>query len=124
LQRKASDVAARLRETGDEAAADRVRYRHKDDWYDRGRLLSRDNDRGSRRDDDIDLEPDELDYDLGKALASPFRPAILDCDGSVLDPAKFAQPLHERGDPRVHCRRRGRPQEPDGRYFGLLRARR
>jgi hypothetical protein len=31
----------------------------------------------SRRDDDVNLEPDELARDLGSAFVAPFRPAIL-----------------------------------------------
>ena len=79
----------------------------------------------SRRDNDIDLEPDELGRDLGEALAASLRPAILDRDGATLDPAEFAQPLHKSGDPWARSRRRGRAQEPDGRQLRrLLRARR
>ena len=55
--------------------------------------------RGSSRDDDIDLEADELGRDLGVALGAALRPAILDRDGAALDPAEFAQPLHEGADP-------------------------
>jgi hypothetical protein len=40
---------------------------------------------GSRRDNDIDLEPDELGRDLGEALVAPFPPAILDCDIATVD---------------------------------------
>ena len=54
---------------------------------------------GSRRDDDIDLEPDELGRDLGEALVASLRPAIPDRDGATLDPAEFAQSLHKSGDP-------------------------
>ena len=62
--------------------------------------------RGSVRDNDIDLEPDELGRDLGEALVASLRPAILDRDGATLDPAKFAQSLHKSGDPlRVWPRR-------------------
>ena len=81
--------------------------------------------RGSRRDNDIDLEPDELGRDLGEALAASLRPAILDRDGATLDPAEFAQPLHKSGGPLAPGRRRARAQEPDGRQLRrLLRARR
>src|SRR5262249_30890750 len=119
------DVAARLREAGDETAANRIRYRHKDDRYGRGRLFGRDDDRGSRCDDDIDLEPDELGRDLSETLGASLRPAILDRNGPILDPAEFAQPLHKCGDPRALRRRRGRTQEPNGRQPSrLLRARR
>ena len=80
---------------------------------------------GSRRDNDIDLEPNELGRDLGEALAASLRPAILDRDGATLDPAEFAQPLHKGGDPLARDRRRGRAQEPDGRQLRrLLRTRR
>ena len=79
----------------------------------------------SRRDNDIDLEPDELGRDLGEALVASLRPAILDRDGAALDPAEFAQPLHKGGDPLAPGRRRARAQEPDGRQLArLLRARR
>src|SRR5262249_57916731 len=119
------DVAARLREAGDETAANRIRYRHKDDRYGRGRLFGRDDDRGSRCDDDIDLKPDELGRDLSETLGASLRPAILDRNGPILDPAEFAQPLHKCGDPRALRRRRGRAQEPNGRQLSrLLRARR
>ena len=79
----------------------------------------------SHRDDDIDLEPDELGRDLGEALAASLCPAILDRDGAALDPAEFAQPLHKGGGPMAPVRRRARAQEPDGRQLPrLLRARR
>ena len=79
----------------------------------------------SRRDNDIDLEPDELGRDLGVALGASLRPAILDRDGAALDPAEFAQSLHKSGGPLAPGRRRGRAQEPDGRQLPrLLRARR
>ena len=55
--------------------------------------------RASRRDDDIDLEPDELGRDLGVALGAALRPAILDRDRATLDPAELAQPLHKSGGP-------------------------
>ena len=125
LDRQAGDVAARSRQTRDQAGADRVPRRREDDRDDRCRLLCRDDCRGSRRDNDIDLEPDELGRDLGEALAASLRPAILDRDGAALDPAEFAQPLHKSGGPLAPGRRRARAQEPDGRQLRrLLRARR
>ena len=54
-------------------------------------------DGGSVRDNDIDLEPDELGRDLGIALDASLRPAILDRDGATFDPAEFAQSLHKSG---------------------------
>src|SRR5262249_6496 len=59
------------------------------------------------------------------ALVAALRPAILDRDGATLDPAEFAQSLHESGDPLAHDRRRGGAQQPDGGQLRrLLRARR
>src|SRR5262249_23418883 len=76
--------------------------------------------RGPRRDNDIDLEPDELGRDLGVALGATLRPAILDDDVATLDPPKFAQSLHESRNPWGRRRRRGRAQEPDDRQFRRL----
>src|SRR5262249_28111128 len=70
---------------------------------------------GSPGNNDIDLLPDKLGNDLGCALAASLCPSNLDRDGSTLDPAEFAQPLHESGDPLVFNRSRRRAQEPDGR---------
>ena len=67
---------------------------------------------GSRRDNDIDLEPDELGRDLGEALVASLRPAILDRDGATLDPAEFAQPLHKSGGPLARGRSRAAPKNP------------
>ena len=69
------------------------------------------------------LRPDELGRDLGIALLASLRPAILDRDGAALDPAEFAQPLHQGGEPSAaRCRRAG-DQKPDGRQLArLLRA--
>src|SRR5215831_14912501 len=75
---------------------------------------------GSRRDDDINLKPDELGGNLGIALAASLRPAILDLDGATLDPAKFAQPSDKSGGPLAHDRRRSRAQEPDGWQLSRL----
>src|SRR5262249_60873274 len=72
---------------------------------------------------DVDLEPDEFGSDLGEALFGTFRPAVLDCDGAALDPAKLTQPLQKSGNPLSLGRTRARAQEPD-RLRRLLRARR
>jgi hypothetical protein len=53
------------------------------------------------------------------------RPAILNCDGTTLDPAQFVQSLLKSGDPLAHRRRRGCAKEPDRRQLARLpRARR
>src|SRR5262249_34122025 len=89
------------------------------------RLLCRKDFWGSRRDDDIDLEPDELGRDLGDTLLASLGPAVLDRDGTALDPAEFAQSLHKRGDPLAGGRVRALAHEPDSLQFPrLLRARR
>jgi hypothetical protein len=73
----------------------------------------------SPRDDNIDVQPDEL----GGELAASFRPAILDPEVAALDPAEFAEPLHKGGDPSAPGRGRGRAQDSDGRQLSrLLRA--
>src|SRR5262249_29309290 len=71
---------------------------------------------------DVDLEPDEFGSDLGEALFGTFRPAVLDCDGAALDPAKLTQPLQKSGNPWSLERTRARAQEPN-RLRRLLRAR-
>ncbi len=99
LDRQAGDVAARSRQARDQTGADRVARHRKYDRDSRRRLLCCDDRRGSRRDNDIDLEPDELGRDLGEALVAPLGPANLDRDSATLDPAEFAQPLHKSSEP-------------------------
>jgi hypothetical protein len=84
------------------------------------RSLCRDDCGGPARDNDINLESDELGRDFSEAFSAPIAPAILDRDGAALDPAKFAQPPHESGSPWALSRRRSRAQEPDGRQLGRL----
>src|SRR5262249_28359846 len=81
--------------------------------------------RGSRRDNDINFEPDELRRELGVTLVASFRPAIVDCHRATLKPAELMQPLHESGDPFAPGRTRALAQKTDGRQLPcLLRARR
>jgi hypothetical protein len=42
------------------------------------------------RENNIDLQTDELRRDLGVALRTSFRPAVLDRDIATLKPTKFA----------------------------------
>ena len=94
-----------------------------DDRDDGCRLFGGDDCWGSRRNNEIDFEPDEFGRDLGEALVAALRPAILDCEVVTLDPTELAQPLHKRGDPLDLNQRRGRAQKPDGRLLArLLRA--
>jgi len=99
LDRQTGDVAARSRQTRDEAGADRVPRRRNDDRDDGCRLLGSYDCLSRRRDNDVDFASDKLGRDLGEALAASLRPAILDRDGATLDPAKFAQALHKSGNP-------------------------
>ena len=69
------------------------------------------------------FESDELGRDLGEALTTTLGPAILDRDRPPLDPAELAQSMRKSGGPQSVGRRRGHPQEPDGRQLHLLRAR-
>jgi hypothetical protein len=72
LIRQAGDVAAGPGQTCDQAGAERVRRHRKDDRDERCRLLCREDWCGCVRDNDIDLESDELGGDLVGAFgASP-----------------------------------------------------
>src|SRR5437899_9951998 len=86
------------RRTCDQAPANRVQRQHKDNRDDRCRLLCRWN-RDTSRNNDIDVEPNELGRDLGVALGAALRPAILDRDGATLDPTEFAQACHKSSRP-------------------------
>src|SRR5262249_59349656 len=80
-----------------------------------GRLLCRDH-RGSRGDNEIDLQPDQLGCDLGEGFGASLRPADLDRDGMALDPAEFAQSLHKGVKPWSSISKCWRAQETDGRW--------
>jgi hypothetical protein len=76
------------------------------------------------RDNDINLEPDEVGRGFRVALISALCPAILNREVATVDPTEFAEPLHKSGNPLVLDRRQG-AQESDGRQLArLLRARR
>src|SRR5262249_23593199 len=63
--------------------------------------------------------------DLRETLGPSFRPTNLDRDGAALNPAEFAQPLHQSGDPLACDGRRGPAQKPNSRQLArLLPARR
>src|SRR5215470_2228899 len=64
---------------------------------------------------DVDLKLDKLVRDFGIAFAATLRPAILDRNGATLDPAKFAQSLHESGIPLAVSRTLSCAEESDGR---------
>ena len=123
-ERQSSEVAARARQTGNEATAKRIRHRRKHDRDDRGRVFHCEY-RRPRGDNDIHLEPDKLGGDLRETLGASVRPANFDRDGATFDPIEFTEPLHKSCEPLTTGRRRGPAQEPDGRQLSrLLRARR
>src|SRR6185436_7836802 len=125
LTRQAGGIAARPRQTGDETGADWVPHRRGDDWDHRRRLLCCNGGGGSPRDNDVDLEPDELGSDLGSALRASLSPAIFDRDSATFSPAECAQPLQKTGGPLRLPRKRSRAQNSDGRHLArLLRTRR
>src|SRR5262249_40868319 len=123
--RQTSNVAARSRQTVDKSVGDRVPCRRKHDRYDRCRLLCREDLWGSRRDNNVDLEPDELGRDLSEAIGAAFRPAILDCYGAAFDPVELTSSLPKSGAPLAGRRTRALARKPDGRQLlRLLRPRR
>src|SRR5262249_3894530 len=78
------------------------------------------------RDNDIDIESDELSEDFGRALAAPFPPAIENGHVATFDPAELAQPLDESIGPLPlnRSRSRIRAEKSDrGQGCRLLRAR-
>ena len=87
LARQAGDVAARSRQTCHDAAANWIARRREHDWDHGCRLLCCEGRWSVMRENHIDLEPDELGCDLGKAFAASLGPAILDRDIAALAPA-------------------------------------
>src|SRR5262245_1387777 len=69
------------------------------------------------RKNDVDPQPHQFGSDLSQAFFKSLRPPNLYRDVSTIDPTKFAQSLHEGGEPLAVRRRRCRTQEPD---FGSL----
>jgi hypothetical protein len=68
---------------------------------DRCRLLRRKDWWGSRRDNDIDLEPDELGRDCCVALIAALCPAILNREVATVGPSEFAESLHKSRNPKA-----------------------
>ena len=66
-------------------SGNRVIRQGESDWDDRCRILCLSNGT-STRDNDIDLQLDELSRDFGEALAAATCPAHLDWVGAALDP--------------------------------------
>src|SRR6516162_3766044 len=122
LSREAGDIVAWSGEARDETTPDRVRVDGKDDRNNRCGLLERWN-CSAKCNYDVDSQSDELSGNLCVSLHAVFRPAMLDCDGSALDPAELAKPFQKRGVPRTLRPTRSRAEKPDRRQL-LLPARR
>jgi hypothetical protein len=89
LDRQASNVASGAGQAFNYAGANRVHLRSEHDRDEHCSLLCCEDWCRCPRDNDIDLEPDELGRDLAIALGTCLRPSILDCDGATLDPTEF-----------------------------------
>ena len=94
----------------------------KDDRNDGGGLLGGKSWLGSGRENDIDLEPDELGRNLGEAFGASFRPTIFNSGVAALDPAELAQALHKSDDQRSLRRCCTGTKEADGPRWAAARA--
>src|SRR5215831_419210 len=75
--------------------------------------------------DHVDLEPHEVGRDLGREVVPALRPAHVDIYVAVFDPAKFAEPRGEGGEPHAGRRLRAGAEEPNSHGLAaLLRTRR
>src|SRR5262249_21766453 len=124
LTRQAGDVAARSRQTLDDACADRISRSREHDRDHRCRLLGRERRESVVRHDNIDLKPDELGGDLGKSLVASLGPAILDCEIAAVAPPQFPQSPDKGRSQFALCRCRTGAQQANDRWLALLRARR
>jgi hypothetical protein len=67
----------------------------------------------------MDLLLHELRRNLGDALRTPFRPAIIDRDGATVSPTEFAQSL-DKSTPIWTVGRSVKEHERDGRPLARL----
>jgi len=81
---------------GMKPCVDRIDQHDEDNRNRAGRVLRRADPNCARRDDDVDLEPDEVLGEGAKALGMTFRPPIFDRHGLALDPAQVPQTPTER----------------------------
>src|SRR5262245_31171332 len=122
LARQAREVATRSPQTRNQTVADRVCRPREDNWDERCCPLCGCGCRGSRRENDIDLEPNELGRELGVALAAPLRPTILEREGAAFNPAELAQSLSKSRARKALVSRRPRANKTDDWQLRLLRA--
>jgi hypothetical protein len=76
------------------------------------------------RDDHIDLARDQLSNEAGRTVVTAFGPAILHREIAALDPAAFAQPLHQCSGVTLLHGSRIRPQKSDNGGLSWLCAER
>ena len=105
LTRQSRNIAARSRQTRDDAGADRIASRREHDRNGRCRLLCCKRRWSVVGKDDIDFQPNELVCEPGQTLGMSFSPTILDRKIAALDPAQFAHSLNKRGSPCALCGR-------------------
>jgi hypothetical protein len=97
-QQKARDIAARSRQAGDQARADRVDDTHKHDRDRAGLPLQRGDDRCRHSEDHIGLQGDQLLRQHLRASSGRCK-AIVDANIAALRPSKFFEPLLESRKP-------------------------
>ncbi len=89
------NVPARPRETGDQAAPDRVRDRGGKDGDGAGGLLGGAARRGAYRQDEIELQVDQLGRELRQPIVDGIREAVFNADVPSILVAVLAQPPEE-----------------------------
>jgi hypothetical protein len=106
---RSGDVLARAREAGDEPAPQRIAHAHHDDGSRPGRTLGGQGGLRHDRDDDVDLEPDQLHREVGEPLEPPLRPSGLEGDVLSLHPGELTERVAEgREEGRIRRGRAGR----------------
>jgi hypothetical protein len=96
---KARGVPTRTGQTGHESGADGIRFAHEHDG-DRARdFLGRESAAGRCRNENIDLDTDELRGERGEPLDLPRRISLLDDDVLTFDVSKLPKPVPEGSEP-------------------------
>jgi hypothetical protein len=114
--RRARDVSARPRESGDVSQAHRVGMDREHDGNCRGRLPSRLDERRRWGEDHVHMHADKLGHQRGE-LIDVLRPLPFDDDVGALDVPEVTQ---ARPQPLTCGTLEGKAQKPDARRFRLL----
>ena len=102
-------------------AAKRVSMAHKYNWNSCGRSLGRSGVDGTRRDDNIDLEPDQFFGQFTHTLGVALGPSIFDDNVPAVNISEVAKTLTESFDA-IRRSRRTVPEKTDAKNLsGLLR---